>query len=96
MVLRVLLLQDIEVGLQGLEAWLEGGGCLGQGVEVFSNLTCLRLCLSQSLIYLRLSGLLCLLDAMDVLFDLEPAGAQTIELLLVSFGQRGNPGVHRV
>ena len=83
MVLRVLLLQNIQVALQGLEVWLERGCCLGQRGEVICNLTCLGLCLSQPFIYLSISGLLCLLDAMHVLLHLEPAGAQAIELLLV-------------
>jgi hypothetical protein len=83
MVLRVLLLQNIEVTLQGLEVWLERGCFLGQRGEVVCNLTCLGLCLSQPFIYISISGLLCLLDAMHVLLHLEPAGAQAIELLLV-------------
>jgi hypothetical protein len=86
MVLRVLLLQNIQVTLQGQEVWLESGCCLGQRGEVICNLTCLGLSLSQLIIYLSISGLLCLLDAMHALLHLEPAGAQAIKLLLISFG----------
>lgn len=86
MVLRVLLLQNIQVSFEGLEVWLERGCSLGQRGEVICNLTCLGLSLSQPLIYLSISGLLCLLDAMHALLHLEPAGAQAIKLLLVSFG----------
>lgn len=83
MVLRVLMLENIQVALQGLEVCLERGCCLGQRGEVIRNLTCLRLSQSQPLIYLSISGLLCLLDAMHVLLHLEPAGAQAIKLLMV-------------